>query len=171
MSLLTTDIRPAIPLDAPALGEVHAASWREAYAGILPPRTLMRFIAGRDLAWWVRAVRGGGVLALEADERVVGYASMGRNRTSALPQGGEIYELYLLPEYQGVGLGTHLFGAARAHLSGTLLSGRREGCVVWCIEENERAMRFYGNAGGRDIAEGAERFEGRPLNKVAFAFD
>ena len=171
MSLLTTDIRPAIPIDAPALAAVHAASWQEAYAGILPPRTLLRFIARRDLGWWVRSVRGAGTLVLEADGRVVGYSTVGRNRTGALPQGGEVYELYLLPPYQGVGLGRRLFEAARARLRSAGLDGGRPGAVVWSIEDNERAMRFYEALGGRDVAEGTERFEGRVLNKVAFAFD
>ena len=171
MTLLTTEIRRAIPIDAAMLADVHAASWREAYAGILPPRTLMRFIARRDLGWWVRSVRGTGVLALDVGDRVVGYATVGRNRTAALPQGGEVFELYLLPEYQGVGLGRRLFDAARQRLSATGLDGGKPGFVVWCIEENERAMQFYAAMGGRDIAEGTERFEGRLLNKVAFAFE
>ena len=165
--LLAIDIRPACPTDAHALCGVHESSWREAYAGILPPRALEAFIQRRDLAWWVRAARHASLMVIEAGDAVVGYASYGRNRTAALPQAGEVYELYLAPAYQGVGLGRGLFTAVRERL--VLRHG--PGVVVWAIEENERAMRFYAGQGGRDVAEGTERFERRVLNKVAFAFD
>ena len=165
--LLTTDIRTALPTDAHDLARVHEASWREAYAGILPPKALNAFIARRDVAWWVRTARHADMLVLEAAGRAVGYATMGRNRTGALPQAGEIYEIYLAPEYQGVGMGRELFDAARMRLCERLGAG----LVVWAIEENERAMRFYAGQGGRDVAEGTERFHRRILNKVAWAFD
>ena len=166
MTLLAIDIRSACPTDAHALASVHEASWREAYAGILPARALTGFIQRRDVAWWVRTVRHANVLVVEVADEVVGYATFGRNRTAALPQAGEIYELYLKPEYQGVGLGSRLLAAALGRLEA--LYG--EGTVVWAIEENDRAMRFYEGRGGRDVAEGTERFERRVLNKVAWAF-
>ena len=167
MSTITIDIRTAIPLDAPALAEVHQASWREAYSGVLPPRALIGFINRRGPAWWVRTVRHAGVLVLEVGGEVVGYATYGRNRTGALPQGGEVYELYLLPEYQGLGFGRRLFAAALERLRGL----GAKGTIVWSIEANDRAMGFYRTCGGRDVAEGTERFDGKVLNKVAFAFD
>ena len=165
--LLTTDIRAACPADAPDLVSVHEASWREAYAGILPARSLLGFLNRRDVGWWVRTVRNARVRVIEVGERVVGYATFGPNRTRALPQRAEIYELYLAPEFQGVGLGRQLF--EETHEKACALYG--PGLVVWAIEENDRAMRFYERIGGRDVAEGTERFECRVLNKVAFAFD
>ena len=166
MTTLATDIRPALVTDALALAGVHEASWREAYAGILPHRALNGFITRRNTAWWVRTVRHAGVLVLEVGEEIAGYATFGRNRTEALPQGGELFELYLAPEYQGIGLGRRLFEAALERLERI----GAPGTVVWSIEENDRAMRFYAAMGGRDVAEGTERFDGRVLNKVAFAF-
>ena len=166
MTTITTDIRAAMPTDAPALAAVHEASWREAYAGVLPPRALMGFINRRGLGWWVRTVRHAGVLVLEVGGEVAGYATFGRNRTGALPQGGEVYELYLAPEYQGLGFGRRLLTAALDRLEHV----GAPGAVVWSIEENERAMAFYRACGGRDIAEGTERFDDKVLNKVAFSF-
>ena len=167
MTTLAIDIRPAEVPDACTLSAIHEASWREAYAGILPHRALNAFIMRRGTAWWVRTIRHASVLVLEVGDEVVGYTTFGRNRTGALTQGGEVYELYLRPEYQGIGLGRRLFRAALDRLD-TLGA---TGTVVWAIEENERAVGFYHAMGGRDIAEGTERFETRVLNKVAFAFD
>ena len=167
MTLLTTEIRRAKPADAAAIAAVHETSWLQAYTGILPHRALSTMVGRRDVGWWRRAIRQSTrVLTLDVGGAVAGYATIGPNRVKSLPQGGEVYELYLAPEYQGLGFGRKLFLAARQDLRST----GRPGCLVWVLEDNESAMRFYENAGGRDVAEGSETFDGRVLNKIAYAF-
>jgi ribosomal protein S18 acetylase RimI-like enzyme len=122
----------------------------------------------RGAAWWANAIRrASAILVVEVGETVVGYATLGRNRARELPQQGEIYELYLRPEYQGVGLGSRLFAAARDRLARHGLKG----LVVWALEENPGALSFYHGAGGRDVAEGVEVFDQKALKKVAFVWD
>ena len=168
MTALTIDIRPADPRDAPGIAEVHAGAWEGAYAGIIPHKSLRAMIGRRNHRWWQRAIRRGtSVLVIDLGDFIAGYATFGLNRARALPQDGEIYEIYLRPEYQGVGFGTRLFKAARSELS-------RHGCnglVVWALEDNFGAMSFYAGHGGRTIAEGSETFDGQQLKKLAFAWD
>ncbi len=58
-------------------------------------------IERRGEAWWRKATRGPAtILVVEVAGTVAGYASLGLNRARALPHEGEIYELYLRPEYQ-----------------------------------------------------------------------
>lgn len=167
MTTLSIDIRKAEPRDADAIAEVHAAAWRGAYAGIIPYRTLNGMIGRRGGAWWANAIRrAASVLVVEVGGTVAGYATIGRNRARDLRQQGEIYELYLRPEYQGIGLGTRLFGAARGRLSDLGLKG----LVVWALEDNPGALAFYAGAGGRDVAEGIEVFEQKTLKKIAFVW-
>ena len=60
----------------------------------------------RGPRWWDRAIRRGtAILVLELGNVVCGYATIGPNRARNLAQKGEVYELYLKPEYQGIGLG------------------------------------------------------------------
>src|SRR5690606_2343259 len=94
------------------------------------------------------------VLVVEIDGEVVGYATLGRNRARELSQQGEIYEIYILPEFQGIGLGTRLFAAARNKLAARGLKG----LVVWVLEDNTNALQFYEGAGGLSVAEGIEVF-------------
>ena len=167
MTTLTTQIRRACVEDAAAIARVHEESWRQAYNGLLPHSALDRMVRRRDPQWWARAIRQSTrILALEVGGTVAGYATIGPNRVRSLPQAGEVYELYLAPEYQGLGFGKTLFLAARRDLAAAGLKG----CLVWVLEENEPACRFYRNAGGRDMAEGTETFDGTVLNKVAFAY-
>jgi ribosomal protein S18 acetylase RimI-like enzyme len=168
MKTLTIDIRKAEPRDAAAIAGVHAESWQGAYGGIIPFRALTAMISRRGTAWWGDAIRrAASVLVIEIGGEIVGYATLGRNRARELPQQGEIYELYIKPEYQGVGLGSRLFSAARDRLAAHGLSG----LVVWALEDNLNAARFYAGAGGRDVAEGVEVFDQHALRKLAFVWD
>jgi ribosomal protein S18 acetylase RimI-like enzyme len=168
MNTLTIGIRKAEPGDAPAIADVHHQAWRGAYAGIIPHRALNAMINRRGDDWWANAIRKAAtVLVVEIGGKVAGYATIGKNRARALTQQGEIYELYLLPECQGIGLGSRLFSAAREKLADFGLKGM----VVWALEDNVGALSFYEGAGGRDIAEGVEIFDQKALKKVAFVWD
>jgi ribosomal protein S18 acetylase RimI-like enzyme len=168
MNTVTIDIRRAEPRDAPAIADVHHQAWRGAYAGIIPHRALNAMICRRGGEWWANAIRRSAtVLVVEIGGKVAGYTTVGRNRARELPQQGEIYELYLRPEYQGVGLGSRLFAAARQKLADHGLKGM----VVWALEDNINALSFYAGAGGRDVAEGVEVFDQKALKKVAFVWD
>jgi ribosomal protein S18 acetylase RimI-like enzyme len=168
MNTLTIGIRKAEPGDAPAIADVHHQAWRGAYAGIIPHRALNAMINRRGDDWWANAIRKAAtVLVVEIGGRVAGYATIGKNRARELTQQGEIYELYLLPECQGIGLGSQLFSAAREKLADFGLKGM----VVWALEDNVGALSFYEGIGGRDIAEGVEIFDQKALKKVAFVWD
>ncbi len=167
MNTLTVDIRNARGRDAAAIADVHHAAWTGAYAGIIPHTALNKMLARRGRDWWASAIRRqAGILVIEVGDQVVGYATIGRNRTNQIEADGEIYELYVLPEYQGVGLGSKLFEAA----SGMLTNHGMNGFVVWALEDNGTACDFYHGKGGRDIAEGTESFDGRVIKKVAFVW-
>lgn len=167
MSILSIDSRLASTDDAFGISAVHDASWRHAYTGLIPYKALDAMIRRRDPKWWARAIRHSTrIMVLEHQTQIVGYATLGPNRVSALLQEGEVYELYLLPEYQGVGLGKELFLSARKELMHLGLKS----CVTWVLEENQQAVRFYQNAGGVIVAEGNETFGGKTLNKLAFVW-
>ena len=167
MTELTISIRRARPEDAAALSDVFDTAWREAYQGILPALCLERMIRRRGPRWWLATVaRGRPLVVLDVAEKVAGYAAYGRCRDRGLPAEGEIDELYLAPEYQGLGFGRRLFRAVRNDLD----DRRAKRVAVWCLGDNERACGFYRRLGGRVVAETTERFSGAALSKSCFLF-
>lgn len=165
MKTLSIDVRPAEPRDARAISEAHRASWQNAYAGLIPHKALTKMLERRGEAWWSKAIRGPAtVLVADVAGTMAGYATLGLNRARALPQEGEIYEIYLRPEYQGIGLGYQLFGEARRLLA----SLRCSGLVVWCLEDCDNAVRFFRSNGGVDTVEGVEDFGDVDLKKLGF---
>jgi GNAT superfamily N-acetyltransferase len=167
MSDLLVSIRKAKAEDAVALSAVFEAAWKEAYRGIIPGLALDKMVARRGPAWGRQAVSRGRPLAvLDIGEGVVGYASYGRCRSRALPAEGEIDELYLAPEYQGLGFGRRLFKAVRNDLRERDLPR----IAVWALADNERACGFYEGLGGRPIARAEEHLGGVLLPKIAYLF-
>ena len=94
--------------------------------------------------------KGSRIALLQFGDRVAGYANYGRNRARSLFYDGEIYELYLRPEFQGLGFGRRLFTAARRDLA---QSGLEEPGDLGAVRQR---------SGGR-VLQGARRPSGRAL--------
>ena len=167
MSTTLIEIRRAKPCDAAAVAETHDDAWRTAYQGIIPGPELGKLINRRGPDWWDSAIRKGSrITLLQFGDNIAGYANYGRNRARSLYYDGEIYELYLRPEFQGLGFGRRLFTAARRDLAQSGLKS----LVVWALSENENAVEFYRALGGKAVARSSEKFGTRVLDKVAFAW-
>ena len=167
MSTVLIEIRRAKASDSGAVAEAHDEAWRGAYQGVIPGLELDKLINRRGPDWWDSAIRKGSRISLLAfGDKVAGYANYGRNRARSLFYDGEVYELYLRPEFQGLGFGRRLFNAARKDL---VQSGLKS-LVVWALSDNEPAMDFYRALGGRAVARSSERFGAKTLDKVAYAW-
>jgi GNAT superfamily N-acetyltransferase len=168
MSTVVIDVRPARAADAEGVSLVHDEAWMTAYRGIIPAVVLDKMMARRGPAYWRRLTsRGGaGTLVLMFDGEVAGYATLGPNRVKRLRYGGEIYELYVRPTHQGVGLGRRLFKEARRVLSANKL----DGLVIWALEENAHARQLYGALAGVEVARALEPFGDTKVSKIAFAW-
>ena len=151
MSTTLIEIRRAKPSDATAVAATHDEAWRDAYQGIIPGAELDKLINRRGPDWWDSAIRKGSRIAILAfGDKVAGYANYGRNRARSLYYDGEIYELYLRPEFQGLGFGRRLFTAARRDLGAER------------TEEPGGLGAVRQRTGGRVLSR-ARRPRGRPL--------
>lgn len=160
-------VRKGRASDAKALAALFRQSWLLAYRGIIPHLHLDSLVRQRTPEWWKRAIRNGTeLLVIAVDGEVAGYATLGGSRGKGQAQ-GEIYELYLAPAYQGMGLGEHLFEAARHRLD----ERRMRGLIIWALSDNTQAIDFYWRRGGRPVTQAFERFGTARLEKIAFTWD
>lgn len=159
--------RDAKPSDATSIAAIHDAAWRNTYQGIIPHLHLERMIARRGPVWWRRQIdRGSNIELLIFDGVPQGYVSFGRARGAWPWAAGEIFELYIAPAHQGVGLGGKLF----VHAYRTLKSEGYNKLVVWALQDNELACSFYGGLGGAVAATAEEKYGDVSLTRVAFAW-
>ena len=137
------EIRPAHVDDAPALARVHVDSWQAAYRGLIPDASLESF----TYEW--REERFRESLAAGAEEtylvRVegqdVGFLTLGAARDPDLDAGrtGEIWGIYISPGHWRQGIGRRLAEEAERILT----SRGYEDAVLWVLEGNQQARRFY----------------------------
>ncbi len=156
-------VRGATVADAPAIGEVHVASWRRAYRGLMPDALLDGLDPVERAAAWRKRIAGGvTVLVAEIEGLVRGFAALGPIRDPDLLGTTELYALYLAPPVWRRGLGRTLLAAAVAGQGPVAL---------WVLAENQRARRFYEATGF--VADGAARrkdFGGRAVEEVRYMF-
>jgi ribosomal protein S18 acetylase RimI-like enzyme len=89
------------------------------------------------------------VFVVEEGERLVGFASCGRERDGDVRYDGELYAIYLLDEARGRGHGRALLLAAADELA----ARRMRAMVVWVLRDNTRARGFYERLGGQYLRE------------------
>lgn len=120
---------------------VHWRCWHETYKGKVSERYLDRFTEEESLKLAQRFLDKH-LIALDGD-RVVGFLCYG-DRGEAAPNVGEIFALYVLPEYHGKGVGQLLMAAGLE-----ALSGYPTFCLWTLKDKNGRALRFYEKCGFR----------------------
>jgi RimJ/RimL family protein N-acetyltransferase len=156
-------VRRARAEDAAAIAEVHAATWRAAYEHVFGAERLAARTA--DVALWEGVLaRGRSDVHVADDGSVVGFASAGESRDPDAV--AELYAIYVLPSAWGTGAGTSLMRAAldamRARFSG-------EEAVLWVLEDNPRARRFYEREGwALDGARKEEEWLGVVIPEVRY---
>lgn len=144
---MSFSIRPAVLADARAIAEIHVASWRATYAGLVEADFLAELsVAEREAAWTERlspgrpeAWHGVQFMAHSDTGKPLGFASGGPERGAG--ERGEVYAIYLAPEERGRGVGRALFRATAVALGAG-------GLCVWVLETNTPARRFYERLGG-----------------------
>lgn len=163
-------VREAKAFDAPAVARVHVESSRAAHAGLLPAETLAAFTFGRRLATWAEtlAAEGGGEFVYVAEEagRVVGFASGGPGRAADPEYDGELYAVYVLPASQRRGAGRLLTLAVAERLA---REGRRA-MLLWVLEANAPARRFYESLGGLPVRRRRAGRGGRARAEVGYGW-
>jgi ribosomal protein S18 acetylase RimI-like enzyme len=153
-----TLIRAAELKDALALAEVHVRVWQHAYRGQLPDEFLDQMSVERRAAQWQvwlqRPLAGTSVsVATEAD-KIVGFCWVGRSRDSDAGDGtGELLAIYVLPRFQGRGVGKSLMLEGLLHLK---LAGFHR-VTLWVLDTNSAARSFYERCGW--TADGSRKTE------------
>ena len=171
-------VRGLEPADAEAAGLARVEGWRHAYRGLVP----REFLDGMDAARWAAGLRAGlakeppGVshLVAEVDEHgVVGWACLGPYRPNPQVDGaaegegwGELYAVYVRPEFMGAGVGRALLVAA---LDGLAALGHAR-VRLWVLAGNARARGFYERHGFTpDGAAATFEISGAVVEEVRYA--
>jgi len=138
------EVRRARPDDAAAIAEVHVRTWQSAYEHVFGAERLAGVTVAQRLPMWRQILNDPAQTALVVEDetgRIVGWCTVAPSRDADAD--GELWGIYVLREAWGTGAGTALMAAGTDVLCGL---GYRE-AILWVLEDNPRARRFYEREG------------------------
>lgn len=137
------DIRTADADDAAGIARVHINTWQVAYDGLIPADHLDQLDEEARTQQWTQILDDPAGLPVQvavSSGTVIGFISVGRSRDQpSNPLQGEVYALYVDPEWwrQGVGRRLHDRGVDLMRSAGFASA------TLWVLDGNERAIAFY----------------------------
>jgi ribosomal protein S18 acetylase RimI-like enzyme len=160
-------IRQARPSDAREIARLDIETWRTTYAGVLSASYLLGLSERRREAGW-----RGVILREPRDVRVAtdhtgairGFGSCGPNRGDPF-FAGEVFTLYVAPDWQNQGIGRRLLIALLRRL---VASGRRS-AIVWVLRDNP-ARFFYERLGARQVSRRSLAVGGTAVPALAYGW-
>lgn len=172
MELASITIRKARASDADEIARVEVEAWGDAYPTLIPHEHLARRLdAGLRSAYWRRRLAApetgvSWVASAERSGRIAGYATCGPCRLGLPPFEGELFEIYLATDCQGLGLGRRLIAAVAGHFLG-------QGVGSMCVEVLQgNANRFFYEAlGARLAGRGMHPYAGIDLPTFIYGWD
>jgi ribosomal protein S18 acetylase RimI-like enzyme len=160
-------IRAAKPADARAIARLDVETWRAAYAGVLSTRYLVALSEPRREAGWrsvilhePRDVR----VATDVEGAILGFGSCGPCR-DIRDFAGEVFTLYVAPDWQDRGIGRRLLLA----LFRRLVAAGRHSAILWVLRDNPSRF-FYERLGGRQVTGRMLPIGGAAIAAVAYGW-
>ena len=162
---MSVHLRPGTDDDLRAVGALHFHSRAVAYAGILSPGALTYGSPEVLGEWWAERwkwERDTHRLTVAADGgTLAGFSYLGPSEQDGV---AELYAIHAGPAYVGTGVGRALMIDALPALA--RLGDR---AVLWVLEANERARRFYERGGWAvDGTKRTEAIGGEPVAQVRY---
>lgn len=159
-------VRTAEVCDAEAIATIHVRAWQAAYAHIFSSSFLDGLSIERRTSAWKEILNKGDdvtLVAMRGDE-ILGWTSGGLSADEDVDHAAELKALYVSPLHWRAGVGTQLMRALDQQLP---VAPRT---LLWVLEKNDRAIRFYEQHGFRPdgAMEEIERGGGRAI-KLRFA--
>jgi ribosomal protein S18 acetylase RimI-like enzyme len=167
MAMDETAIRPARPTDARMIARLDVETWRATYAGVLSARYLVGLSERRrEIGWRMAILREPRdiCVAVDGDGLVRGFGSCGPSRGERdFP--GEVFTLYVAPDWQNQGVGRRLLVALFRRL---VASGLAAG-IVWVLRGNPSRF-FYERLGGRLVSHKPIPIGGAEVEALAYGW-
>jgi GNAT superfamily N-acetyltransferase len=165
-------IRKATAQDASSLAKTHVESWRSAYKGVIPQSYLDRLSYKEREAMWTDILSQQNntsiqLVAVDEDNTIIGFVAGGEAREAEFGYDSELYALYLLPEYQGQGIGKKLL----RYLTEWLIQNGYHKLYLWVLEKN-KTRYFYEKLGAKKLEYSrTESFDDQQFIEIVYGWN
>jgi ribosomal protein S18 acetylase RimI-like enzyme len=136
-------IRKAEPEDAPGIAKVHVKTWQCAYKGQIPNSYLDSLSIEKRSETWSESLKkkeeGKYPIVAVSENEIIGWCTSGKSRDDVSDEIGELYGIYVSPEYIGHGVGSALMKECLNNLKN---DGYTK-ATLWVLATNEKTKQFY----------------------------
>ncbi|MDJ0568461.1 MAG: GNAT family N-acetyltransferase [Pleurocapsa sp. MO_192.B19] len=166
-------IRKATLDDVSAIARVHVDTWQKTYKGIIPDKFLAnQSYKKRERSWSQilnQASNNSNFIYVAETEneskQIIGFINGGLERENDPVYQGELYAIYILPNYQRKGLGRYLFQTGVEKLARMGINSM----LVWVLADNS-ACQFYEALGGIRVRSKEIERGSKTLTEVAYGW-
>lgn len=163
-------IREMISHDLIAIARVNVDTFRETQRGIVPNQLINSLSYERAVQRFQRLLDKKEQLStiFVAEDRgsILGYAMAGLAREPIPRYVGELYGIYILPQYHGNGIGRHLMSFVAQHLRAQKIHSM----FVVVFSANLTAIKFYEALGAEKLYDRTVPFDGADLKETIYGW-
>lgn len=154
-------IRNATPQDAKGIAVIHVKTWQCAYKDQISDVYLNSLDIEQRTEGWKKELenpyKGSYYLVAEMDNQIVGWCTGGINRDEdASKETGEVYAIYMHPNFIGKGIGSKLM----ERMIALLKKDGYKNATLWVLNTNTKTKEWYKKNGWTE--EGKIKTDKRP---------
>ena len=155
--------------DIEQIVDINIKDWKKVYKGIIDDEILDNLDRNKKIEKWRKHYNIGNVIVAEQSGQVIGYCRYDDNAVYENTNiDSEIIAIYVDCDNLGNGVGRKLV----EYVMTDLKNKRKNKMIIWCLEKNENARKFYEKMGGKLITD--EKYfekEGKKYKEVGYVLD
>ena len=155
--------------DIEQIVDINIKDWKKEYRGILDEDILSSLNRDEKIKKWRKSYKIGNVIVAEEDGVVLGFCRYDDNVVYENDNiDSEIIALYVDCDKLGNGIGRKLVEYAMEDLK----NKNKTKMVIWCLEKNQNARKFYEKMGGKLLLD-EKYFEknGKKYKEVGYVYN
>ena len=161
-------IRTAKYEDIEKIVDINIKDWKKVYKGIIDDNILNNLNKHEKIEKCRKNYNEGNVIVAEKNGTILGYCKYDDNVVYENNIDSEIIALYVDCDNFGNGIGKELLEYVKKELK----SKNKTKMIIWCLEENKNARKFYEKMGGSILAD--EKYyekNGKKYREIGYVYN
>lgn len=152
------------------VAKIKVETWQQSYDGIINKKYLENMDYKKIAEKWSKNFNNENFLVVVENEKILGfcrYGDRGDEFDRFREYDGEIYAIYISEKYAKKGIGKKLVASAMEDLK----KQHKNKVIIWCLEQNIEAQKFYNRIGGNFLGKKQAKIGDELYKEVAYGYE